>query len=100
MKVIAAEDLPQVLWVLSDPARLHILTLLRDHPEGCTVTAIQDSLGRLKQPTVSHHLRLLLKAGLVDRRQRSVHAFYTLARGLPRFVTETLKAAHPSPPKE
>ena len=80
-----AENLARALRVLADPARLRILSLIQAQPDGeacvCHLTA---PLG-LSQPTVSHHLRVLLDAGLVTREQRSSWAYY-------RVVPEALAA--------
>lgn len=71
-----AERLAAALKVLAEPARLRLLSLIQAQPDGeacvCHLTA---PLG-LSQPTVSHHLRVLLDAGLVEREQRGSWAFF------------------------
>jgi ArsR family transcriptional regulator len=71
-----AENLARVLKVLADPARLRLISLIQSQPSGeacvCHLTA---PLG-LSQPTVSHHLKVLLQAGLVEREQRGSWAYY------------------------
>ena len=71
-----AEQLAAALKVLADPARLRLLSLIQAQPAGeacvCHLTA---PLG-LSQPTVSHHLKVLLQAGLVEREQRGSWAFF------------------------
>jgi DNA-binding transcriptional ArsR family regulator len=59
-----AEALGQGLRVLADPTRLRILSLIRSQPdhEAC-VCHLTEPLG-LTQPTVSHHMKVLLDAGL------------------------------------
>jgi ArsR family transcriptional regulator len=80
-----AEQLAGALKVLADPARLRLLSLIQAQPAGeacvCHLTA---PLG-LSQPTVSHHLKVLLLAGLVEREQRGSWAFF-------RVVPEQLQA--------
>ncbi|MCZ7527313.1 MAG: metalloregulator ArsR/SmtB family transcription factor [Acidimicrobiia bacterium] len=72
----SAEELALVLKALADPARIQILGLLRASPDGETcVCHLVEPLG-LAQPTVSHHLRVLHDAGLLDREQRGVWAYY------------------------
>ena len=73
-----AEDLARALRVLADPARLRIISLIQAQPgaEAC-VCHLTDPLG-LTQPTVSHHLKVLLQAGLVDREKRGSWAFYRI----------------------
>ena len=61
---------------LADPARIGIVNRLAGAGEVC-VCAFVDELG-LAQPTVSHHLRILRDAGLVDVERRGTWAYYRL----------------------
>jgi ArsR family transcriptional regulator len=63
----AATDLAGVMKVYADPTRLMILSLLHNTPDGMHVAEVGTHIGHLKQPTVSHHLHILVAAGLVDR---------------------------------
>ena len=78
-----ADRLARALKTIADPARLRLLSLIQAQPDGeacvCHLTA---PLG-LSQPTVSHHLKVLLTAGLVERERRGSWAYY-------RIVPETL----------
>jgi ArsR family transcriptional regulator, arsenate/arsenite/antimonite-responsive transcriptional repressor len=80
-----AEDVAAALRVLADPARLRLLSLIQAQPggEACVCNLIEP-LG-LSQPTVSHHLKVLTQAGLLDREQRGRWAYY-------RTVPEPLAA--------
>ena len=71
-----AERLAAALKVLADPARLRLLSLIQAQPdsEACVCHLIEP-LG-LRQPTVSHHLKVLLGAGLVEREQRGSWAYF------------------------
>jgi ArsR family transcriptional regulator, arsenate/arsenite/antimonite-responsive transcriptional repressor len=71
-----AEQLAVALRVIADPARLRLLSLIQAQPdhEAC-VCHLTGPLG-LTQPTVSHHLKVLLRAGLVEREQRGSWAFF------------------------
>ncbi len=76
---LAAEDAEQLagaLRVIADPARLRLLSLIQAQPghEAC-VCHLTAPLG-LSQPTVSHHLKVLLGAGLVEREQRGSWAYF------------------------
>lgn len=64
---------------LSDPHRVQIVNLLATSPEPVCVCDITGSI-RLSQPTVSFHLKKLVKAGLLHRDQRGVWAYYSLNR--------------------
>jgi ArsR family transcriptional regulator len=71
-----AEELATALKVLADPARLRLLSLIQAQPDGETcVCNLTEPLG-LSQPTVSHHLKVLLQAGLVEREQRGTWAYF------------------------
>jgi len=63
---------------LSDPARLRLISLVAAHldQEAC-VCDLTEPVG-LSQPTVSHHLKLLVEAGILSREQRGKWAYYKL----------------------
>ena len=64
------------LRVLADPARLRLLSLIQAQPGGeACVCNLTEPLG-LSQPTVSHHLKVLTQAGLLERDQRGRWAYY------------------------
>jgi ArsR family transcriptional regulator len=71
-----AERLAGALKVIADPSRLRLLSLIQAQPghEAC-VCNLTEPLG-LGQPTVSHHLKVLLQAGLVEREQRGNWAYF------------------------
>jgi ArsR family transcriptional regulator, arsenate/arsenite/antimonite-responsive transcriptional repressor len=72
-----AEATAQLFRVLGDPARVKIVNLLATSDEPVCVCELIEPLG-LTQPTVSHHLKKLMEAGLLVREQRGVWAYYTL----------------------
>jgi ArsR family transcriptional regulator len=76
-----------VFKALADPARVRIVNVLATSAEPVCVCHLIEPLG-LSQPTVSHHLKRLTGAGLLDREQRGRWAYYTLR---PRAL-ETLAA--------
>ncbi len=71
-----AEELASALKAIADPARLRLLSLIQAQPghEAC-VCHLTEPLG-LSQPTVSHHLKVLLRAGLVERERRGSWAYF------------------------
>lgn len=85
-----AEALAASLKALADPARLRLLSLLAAN-EGCEscVCDLVEPLG-LSQPTVSHHLKVLVDAGLVSREKRGVWAYYALVPGALDAITQHL----------
>ena len=71
-----AQRLAALLKVLAEPARLRLLSLIQAQPDGeACVCHLTSPLG-LSQPTVSHHLKVLLEAGLVEREQRGSWAYF------------------------
>lgn len=75
-----ADGMARALRVLADPARLRILSLIQAQPSGeACVCHLTEPLG-LTQPTVSHHLKVLLDAGLVEREQRGSWAYFRVER--------------------
>lgn len=85
-----AEQVADSIRVLADPARLRLLSLISAGPgsEAC-VCDLTEPLG-LSQPTVSHHLKVLQDAGLVEREQRGRWAFYRLRPEPLRALREAL----------
>ncbi|GIJ36404.1 putative transcriptional regulator, ArsR family protein [Micromonospora sediminimaris] len=78
IKPADAERLAGVLKAFADPARLRLLSLIQSSPTGeASVSDLTAPLG-LSQPTVSHHLRILTEAGLLERDKRGVWAYYRL----------------------
>ena len=80
----AAADL---FKALADPARLHILDILSQHAGAVCVCDLEGVVGlpdvngqRPKQSTISHHLRVLREAGLVDCEKRGLWAYYYVRR--------------------
>lgn len=74
----------EVFRALGDPARVRIVNVLATSGEPVCVCNLIDPLG-LSQPTVSHHLRKLADAGLIERAQRGRWAYYSLR---PEAVTK------------
>ena len=69
-----AERLARVLKAVADPTRLQLLALIRSAGEACACDLTQP-VG-LSQPTVSHHLKVLTEAGLIQREQRGQWAWF------------------------
>lgn len=79
-----------LLKALADPARLRVMSIIMAAETGeVCVCDLTDRLD-LTQPTVSHHLRVLLDAGLVRRDKRGVWAYYRAVPGALTALTELL----------
>ena len=76
-----AEDLARKLKALADPTRLRLVSIVAasEAEEACVCDLI-DPVG-LSQPTVSHHLRILMEAGFLTRSKRGTWAYYKLVPG-------------------
>ncbi|MEU9075225.1 metalloregulator ArsR/SmtB family transcription factor [Kitasatospora sp. NPDC048538] len=73
-----AERLARLLKAVADPTRLQILRLIQSAPKGeVCVCDLTECLG-LRQPTVSHHLKTMTDAGLLNREGRGTWAWYTV----------------------
>lgn len=81
------------LKAIADPTRLQILRLIERAPNGeVCVCDLTDCLG-LRQPTVSHHLKIMTEAGLLNRERRSTWSWFSVnLEGLQR-VREILEPA-------
>ncbi|MBP2216985.1 metalloregulator ArsR/SmtB family transcription factor [Arthrobacter sp. CAN_C5] len=76
-----AEKLARTLKAIADPTRLRLLSMVGAHEDAevcaCDLT---EPLG-VGQPTVSHHLKILVDAGILSREKRSQWAYYKLVPG-------------------
>jgi len=81
----AATEIAAKFKALSDPVRLHLLSLVASHAGGeACVCDIASGVG-VSQPTVSHHLKVLRDAGLLTSQRRASWVYYAV-------VPETLTA--------
>jgi ArsR family transcriptional regulator len=74
-----AEATARLFKALADPHRVKIINLLATSPDPVCVCEFTGPL-QLSQPTVSHHLKKLVQAGLLHREQRGIWAYYGLNR--------------------
>jgi ArsR family transcriptional regulator len=71
-----AERLARIFKALGDPTRVRLVSLIAAHADGeACVCDLTEPVG-LSQPTVSHHLKQLVDAGLITREQRGKWAYY------------------------
>ena len=69
----------ELFKALADPARVRIVNLLATAGEPVCACNLNEPVG-LAQPTVSHHLKKLVDAGLLEREQRGKWAYFSLKR--------------------
>ncbi len=71
-----AAELAALLKAVADPVRLRLLSMIGSHPGGeacvCDLTGVFD----LTAPTISHHLKVLRTAGLIDGERRGTWVYY------------------------
>lgn len=87
-----ADSLAEVFAALSDPTRLRLFDLVRRAGDnGICSCDLVEPLDR-SQPTISHHLKVLREAGLVESRKEGTWVWYSVApnatRSLQSFVTQ------------
>ncbi|KUO09267.1 ArsR/SmtB family transcription factor [Streptomyces sp. DSM 15324] len=89
-----AADLAKVFKALGDPVRLRLMSMIASRGQDgevcvCELTPAFD----LSQPTISHHLKLLRQAGLIDCERRGTWVYYWVLPGvldkLAAFLTTT-----------
>ena len=78
LSIEQAERVVPLLKAMADPVRLRLVSLVASHEGGeACVCDLVDAF-ELSQPTISHHLKLLHSAGLIDREKRGVWVYYRL----------------------
>jgi ArsR family transcriptional regulator len=87
----AAERIARVFRALGDRHRVRLLSLIAaaDGGEAC-ICDLTAPLG-LAQPTVSHHMKQLVEAGLVTREQRTKWAYYRVVPEAMAAISQTLR---------
>jgi ArsR family transcriptional regulator len=93
LEVDEAAALAALLKAIADPVRLRLISLVAAHEDGeACVCDLTEPVG-LSQPTVSHHLKVLVDAGIVTREQRGKWAYYRL---VPATLADLAQLIHPS----
>jgi ArsR family transcriptional regulator len=87
-----AEDLAAVFAALADPVRLRLLNLVADAGEVCSCNLLEP-LGKA-QPTVSHHTKVLVDAGLLRGEKRGRWVWWTVVPERLAAVRESLSGGH------
>jgi ArsR family transcriptional regulator len=92
LNAVAAQNTARTLKALSDPNRLRLLSIVKagDGGEAC-VCDLTEPLD-LGQPTVSHHLKILVDAGLLRREKRGTWAYYSLVPGALEAASQSILA--------
>ncbi|KAB2810975.1 winged helix-turn-helix transcriptional regulator [Pimelobacter simplex] len=87
----AAQTLAKMFKALGDPTRVKLLSLIAASEDGeACICDMTEPVG-LSQPTVSHHMKLLVEAGLAIREQRGKWAYYRVAPHVLRSLATALE---------
>ena len=76
MSQAQADQVAPLLKALADPVRLRLMSLVASHPGGEACACDLNDAFNLTQPTISHHLKVLHEAGLLERDKRGVWVYY------------------------
>ena len=71
-----AEQVAPLMKALGDPVRLRLMSLVASHDGGEACVCNLNDAFDLSQPTISHHMKVLHEAGLVDREKRGTWVYY------------------------
>ncbi len=74
----AAERISSLVKALADPVRLRLVSLVAAHQGGEACVCDLNDAFDLSQPTISHHLKVLHEAGLLEREKRGVWVYYRI----------------------
>src|SRR5215813_6278890 len=89
-----ATELARLLKALADPTRLRLVSMVAAHEGGeACVCELTEPLG-LTQPTISHHLKILVDAGIFTRDKRGVWAYYALVPAAMDTLAAVLSTTH------
>ena len=75
-----AEQVAPALKALADPVRLRLLSLVAAHADQEACVCDLNEAFDLSQPTISHHLKVLHEAGLLERTKRGTWVYYAVRR--------------------
>ncbi|MGN6608654.1 MAG: metalloregulator ArsR/SmtB family transcription factor [Jatrophihabitans sp.] len=91
----AAERIAPLLKALADPVRLRLLSLIASHADGEACVCDLNDAFDLSQPTISHHLKVLHDAGLLDRDKRGAWVYYRARTDALRGVADLIGPTAP-----
>jgi ArsR family transcriptional regulator len=89
-----ATGLAPMFKALGDPVRLRLLSMIASTPEACVCDLTDDF--EVSGPTISHHLRVLREAGLVDCERRGTWVYYRVRPESLRQLSTLLEIAAPA----
>jgi ArsR family transcriptional regulator, arsenate/arsenite/antimonite-responsive transcriptional repressor len=91
-----ATELAKVFKALGDPVRLRLLSMIASQEGGEVCVCELTPAFELSQPTISHHLKLLRQAGLIDCERRGTWVYYWVQPGVLDRLGAFLTAPQPA----
>ncbi|GAB2693406.1 ArsR/SmtB family transcription factor [Nocardia thraciensis] len=96
LEVDAAAGLARMFKALADPVRLRVLSLIAARAGGEVCVCELTPAFELSQPTISHHLKVLREAGLIDSQRRGTWVYYWV---IPEALQRLSLALSPAVPQ-
>lgn len=94
MATDSADRLAAMLRALADPLRLRMISVVAAEPSGEACVCDLASVADVSQPTVSHHLKVLMEAGIVTREKRGVWAYYAVVPRCMDALSDVFRMGH------
>jgi len=91
----AAVGLARMFKALADPVRLRLVSLIGAHQGGEVCVCELTEAFELTQPTISHHLKVLREAGIIDSERRGTWVYYRLEPAALELMGALLSAPQP-----
>ncbi|KPC64348.1 ArsR/SmtB family transcription factor [Streptomyces chattanoogensis] len=91
-----AADLAKAFKALGDPVRLRLLSMIASRDGGEVCVCELTPAFELSQPTISHHLKLLRQAGLIDCERRGTWVYYWALPAALNRLAAFLRSAEPA----
>ncbi|WP_433873102.1 ArsR/SmtB family transcription factor [Saccharopolyspora sp. CA-218241] len=88
-----ASELARVFKAIGEPVRLRLLSLIASHAGGEACVCDLTGAFELSGPTISHHLKVLREAGVIEGERRGTWIYYRVRPETLRLVSETLAPA-------
>lgn len=88
-----AGELAQVFKAIGEPVRLRLLSLIASHAEGEVCVCDLTGAFELSGPTISHHLKVLREAGVIEGERRGTWIYYRIRPETLRLMSEALAPA-------
>ncbi|TDD87720.1 transcriptional regulator [Saccharopolyspora karakumensis] len=93
LTVDQAADLAKVFKAIGEPVRLRLLSLIASHAGGEACVCDLTGAFELSGPTISHHLKVLREAGVIEGDRRGTWIYYRVKSDTLRLLSESLAPA-------